>query len=209
MADYFKARFLAKRNPNAAESFQNLVETIRAAIDRGDYENLDIGSLQYFSDRTLASTVEEDYDVRDGEVEFSLVIPYGIDMEAIGDFMSDFGVETLYVLFAHEKEEQLDWETKDESHKSVGLIKFKNVYDEDGDLFDIEKTFDYPSADDAEKVAQYWRLAWNGEWTHEGSMEEFFTQSGEASAAAADKAITDDTTDAYLTLHEFIARAGL
>lgn len=209
MADYFKARFLAKRNQNAAESFQNLVETIRAAIDGGDYENLDIGSLQYFPDRTLASTVEEDYDVRDGEVEFSLVIPYGIDMEAIGDFMSDFGVETLYVLFAHEKEELLDWETNEEAHKSVGLVKFKNVYDEDGDLFDIEKTFDYPSADDANKLAQYWRLAWNGEWTHEGSMEEFFTQNGEASAAAAEKTITDETTDAYITLREFIARAGL
>lgn len=209
MADYFKARFLAKRNQNAAESFQCLVDTIQASIDAGDFENLDIGSLQYFPDRTLASTVEEDYDVRDGEVEFSLVIPYGIDIEAIGDFMSDFGIDTLYVLFAHEKEEQLDWETNDEEHKSVGLIKFKNVYDEDGDLCDIEKMFDYPGEDNAEQLAQYWRLAWNGEWTHEGRMEEFFTQNGEESAAAADKAITDESTDAYITLREFIARAGV
>lgn len=209
MADYFKARFLAKRNENEAEGFQALVDTIQAAIDNGDYANLDIGSLQYFPDRTLASTVEEDYDVRDGEVEFSLVIPYGINLEALGDFMSDFGIDTLYCLFAHEREEQQDWETNDEEHKSVGLIKFKNEYDEDGDCCDIDKTFDYPSEDDAVKLAQYWRLAWNGEWTHEGSMEEFFTQNGEESTAAADKAITDETTDAYITLREFIARAGI
>ena len=149
MADYFKARFLAKRNENEAEGFQALVDTIQAAIDNGDYANLDIGSLQYFPDRTLASTVEEDYDVRDGEVEFSLVIPYGINLEALGDFMSDFGIDTLYCLFAHEREEQQDWETNDEEHKSVGLIKFKNEYDEDGDCCDIDKTFDYPSEDDA------------------------------------------------------------
>ena len=133
MADYFKARFLAKRNENEVEGFQGLVDTIQAAIDDGDYENLDIESLQYFPDRTLASTVDEDYDVRDGEVEFSLVIPYGINLEAIGDFMSDFGIDTLYCLFAHEREAQQDWETNDEEHKSVGLIKFKNEYDEDGD----------------------------------------------------------------------------
>ena len=209
MADYFKARFLAKRNENEAESFQSLVDTIQAAIDDGDYENLDIESLQYFPDRTLASTVEDDYDVRDGEVEFSLVIPYGINLEALGDFMSDFGIDTLYCLFAHEREAQQDWETNDEEHKSVGLIKFKNEYDEDGDCCDINKTFDYPSEDDAAKLAQYWRLAWNGEWTHEGSMEEFFMQNGEEAAAAADKAITDESTDAYITLREFIARAGI
>ena len=209
MADYFKARFLAKRNENEAECFQSLVDTIQAAIDDGDYGDLDIESLQYFPDRTLASTVDEDYDVRDGEVEFSLVIPDGINLEAIGDFMSDFGIDTLYCLFAHEREAQQDWETNDEEHKSVGLIKFKNEYDEDGDCCDIDKTFDYPSEDDAAKLAQYWRLAWNGEWTHEGSMEEFFTQNGEEPAAAADKAITDETTDAYITLPEFIARAGI
>ena len=213
MADWFKARFLAKRNENEANYFQKLTDVIQSAIDDGDYANLDIGSLQYFPDRTLASTVEDDYNVRDGEVEFSIVIPYGIDLEAIRDFKSDFGIDTLYCLFAHEREEQQDWETNDEEHKSVGLIKFKNVYDEDGDCCDSEMTFDYPAEDDAAKLAQYWRLAWNGEWTHEGSMMEFFTQNGEESAAAADEAISvkDPESDEsrYMTLREFIAKTGI
>ena len=37
MADWFKARFLAKRNEKDVESFQSLVDTIQAAIDDGDY----------------------------------------------------------------------------------------------------------------------------------------------------------------------------
>lgn len=133
MADWFKARFLARRNDREADSFKELVDAIQPAIDDGDYEgSLDIGALQHFPGRTLASSIDEDYAVRDGEVEFSLVIPYGIDFEAIGDFMGDFGVDELYCLFAHEREEQQDWETNDEEHKSIGLVKFKNVYDADG-----------------------------------------------------------------------------
>ena len=210
MADWFKARVLARRNDREADSFQELVDTIQTAIDDGDYEgSLDIGALQHFPNRTLASSIDEDYAVRDGEVEFSLVIPYGIDFEAIGDFMGDFGVDELYCLFAHEREEQQDWETNDEEHKSIGLVKFKNVYDADGDCEDIEKTFDYPDADDVQKLAQYWRLAWNGEWTHEGRMEDFFLQSGVEIATGADKALLDESTDAYITLREFIMRSGI
>ena len=209
MADWFKARFLVKRNERRADDFQTLADMINAVIDDGAYEELDVGAFQHFHARTMPSTVEEDYDVRDGEVEFSLILPYGINLEAIGDFMGDFGIDTLYCLFAHEKESQQNWETNDEEHKSVGLFKFENEYDEDGDCCDIKKAFDYPDEDDAAKIAQYWRLAWNGEWTHEGSMEEFFAQNGEESAAAADKAITDESTDAYVTLRDFIARSGI
>ena len=48
MADWFKARFLVKRNERRADDFQTLADMINAVIDDGAYEELDVGAFQHF-----------------------------------------------------------------------------------------------------------------------------------------------------------------
>lgn len=205
MADWFKARFLAQADKENEEQFQRLVEILQEAVD-GD-GSFDVECLDHFDSRTRCD-VNDTPEIREGEVEFSLIIPYGIDQEGLRDFIQDFGIKKLYCLYAHERDELQDWECNDEEHKTIGILLTEKIIDEFGDE-DCSQNFTYPPEDNQIKVGQYFRLAWNGSWTEEGSFEEFFSQNGDELARLANDGITvkesaDDEEGRTMTLREIL-----
>lgn len=203
MADWFNARFRVTRDADDSSSFDNLLSVLK----EGQEGYLDVEALQYFHSRTLVDE-NEDIEVSDNEASFALTIPYGIDLEGLRDFCCDFGVKTLHCVFAHEREELQDWECNGEEHKTIGIVRIEKVVDEDGDDERV-MTFSYPPEDDKVKISQFWRLAWNGNWTHEGEREAFFCQTGEDIAKVAEEGVricecADDTEGRAMTLEELL-----
>ena len=205
MADWFKARFLAQADKENEEQFQHLVDILQEAVD-GD-GIFDIESLEYFDSRTMCDA-NDTPEIREGEVEFSLIIPYGIDKEGLRDFTKDFGIKRIYCLYAHERDELQDWECNDEEHKTIGILLTEKKIDEFGDEY-CSQNFTYPPEDDQIKIGQYFRLAWHGSWTKEGSFEEFFSQNGDELARLVNDGIrvkeyADDEEGRDMTLREIL-----
>ena len=188
MADYFKARFLAQMQPGEEKAFQVLVDQVQNVSDTEDLYSFDIDALNYFDSRTMMPDDPFEFSIGEGSVEFSLILPYGINLESLRDFSQDFGIAKLYCLFAHEREELQWWEFNGEEHKTIGIVKIERIDDGDG-WYDSEMSFVYPAEENPVRISQFWRLAWNGSWTHEGSMEEFFNQNGDDITIAAHSGI--------------------
>jgi len=190
MADVFRVRIVARPDANRKDAFKGLVEILSNAAENCEMNLEDL--CDGFRSRDFA-VAPENIIAEEDLVAFDAEVSYGIFEEGKMDFMSDWGIGELRMLFAYERPELTDWEDNDEDYKTIGLLKVKNIWiQEDGDwtVDDRDVVYEYPPEDDPVKIAQWWLLVWAGIQPSGYDADRFFDQIDGDTAEKAKHGIT-------------------